>query len=123
MSKSRNEICVCGYCGKQYPIEIYESINHTFNPELTQKILDGNIQHYICSHCGNINVVCTPLLWNYGILGIPMIWYFPWNKNINNYSGYLAYDYSDKVLNFKDFQNKVKESLNCLKNSGKTKLL
>lgn len=41
----------CPECKKQFPFEIWNSINVQLNPEMREKVLDGSIFAFTCPHC------------------------------------------------------------------------
>lgn len=52
MSKYHKKSVVCSYCKKEYPVQIWESVNAQLNPEMKKKLLDGRLYETVCPHCG-----------------------------------------------------------------------
>ena len=42
----------CPECKKEFPFEVWQSVNVQLNPEMREKVLDGSIFSFSCPHCG-----------------------------------------------------------------------
>lgn len=51
MSASRDINYKCPYCGKEFTITIYDSVNGTTDPDLRDRCLSGDIFRHSCPHC------------------------------------------------------------------------
>lgn len=110
----------CPECKKDFPFEIWESVNVQLNPEMREKVLDGTIFDFCCPHCGHAGRTEYPFLYNDMKNGF-MIWFCPGEENLENYERefekILASDSSVSALNnsylrivtnYFDLQEKIK---------------
>ncbi len=51
MSLSNIITAICPNCKKEFPFEVWNSVNAQLNPEMRKKILDGSIFNFTCPHC------------------------------------------------------------------------
>lgn len=54
---------ICSACGASFESEVYQSINVQTNPELKQKVINGEIFMRRCPSCGNVQLAKYPLLY------------------------------------------------------------
>ena len=47
---------VCSKCGQTTEITVYKSINTADNPELKEKVKNGSLFLWECTHCGTVNL-------------------------------------------------------------------
>lgn len=52
MSESRTEQIKCPRCHYDSPMTVWNSINADLDPELKEKLLDGELYHWKCEVCG-----------------------------------------------------------------------
>lgn len=63
MSKSEEIKYTCPYCGKEFEIEIYHSVNINEDPDLRERCLSGDIFQHFCPHCHKDFMIQNPLLY------------------------------------------------------------
>lgn len=63
MSKSEEIKYTCPYCGKEFEIEIYHSINCSEDPDLRDRCISGDIFQHSCPHCHKDFMIQNPLLY------------------------------------------------------------
>lgn len=63
MSHSREITYTCPYCGKQFPITVYDSVNTEQDPDLRDRCVSGEIFRHTCPHCQREFLVQNPLLY------------------------------------------------------------
>ena len=51
MSKTREMKYSCPYCGREFDITVYESVNTEQDPDLRDACLSGDIFRLSCPHC------------------------------------------------------------------------
>ena len=52
MSECSKEQIKCPRCHYDSPMTVWDSINSDLNPELKEKLLDGELYHWKCEVCG-----------------------------------------------------------------------
>ncbi|MDD6257923.1 MAG: CpXC domain-containing protein [Erysipelotrichaceae bacterium] len=63
MSHSNEITYTCPYCGKQFPITIYDTVNVREDPDLRERCLSGDIFRHSCPHCHKDFMVQNPMLY------------------------------------------------------------
>lgn len=63
MSKSRELKYTCPYCGREFDITVYESVNTETDPDLRDACLSGDIFRHSCPHCHTDFMVQYPLVY------------------------------------------------------------
>lgn len=63
MSKSEEIKYTCPYCGKEFEIEIYHSVNSSEDPDLRDRCISGDIFQHSCPHCHSDFMIQNPLLY------------------------------------------------------------
>lgn len=63
MSKSETIQYTCPYCGKQFDIEVYQSVNTRQDPDLRERSMSGDIFRHACPHCHTDFMVQNPMLY------------------------------------------------------------
>lgn len=51
MSLNNIVSATCPNCKKEFPFEVWNSVNVQFNPEMREKVLNGSIFNFTCPHC------------------------------------------------------------------------
>jgi len=64
MTKERMEEIDCPKCGRKQAETVWDTINVTLNPELKEKLFQGEINRFRCKGCGNEAFVSLPLLYH-----------------------------------------------------------
>lgn len=64
MSRMSTELISCPKCGKESEIVVWSSLNADIDPAAKQKLLDGTLFNFTCSHCGNMTNVLYPILYH-----------------------------------------------------------
>ncbi|MEG0177088.1 CpXC domain-containing protein [Anaerorhabdus sp.] len=64
MSKSSTRIFTCPKCGKEYEIQIWESINVEQDPDLKEKLFHNEVFKVECPHCHDVYQVLYPCLYH-----------------------------------------------------------
>lgn len=64
MSKMHKITFNCPECGEEVEFDCYESVNVTLNPELKEKIVNGEIYSAICPNCGHHELIKHPILYH-----------------------------------------------------------
>ncbi len=54
----------CDVCGTVQDITAYDSVNVTLNPELKQKLLDGELSKFVCRTCNWSTGIVYPVLYH-----------------------------------------------------------
>ena len=60
MSKTREMKYSCPYCGREFDITVYESVNTEQDPDLRDACLSGDIFRHSCPHCHTDFMVQNP---------------------------------------------------------------
>lgn len=55
---------ICLNCGNSHELEFINSVNTQKNPELKEKVINGDLFTWECPHCGNKNIICKPFLYH-----------------------------------------------------------
>lgn len=76
MSITNEALAACSRCGQQNKITIYRSINISENPELKEKVMNGNLFLWECPHCGQVNLARYETLYHDPEAKL-MIWLIP----------------------------------------------
>ena len=63
MSKTREMKYSCPYCGREFDITVYESVNTEQDPDLRDACLSGDIFRHSCPHCHTDFMVQNPLVY------------------------------------------------------------
>lgn len=63
MSESRDIQYKCPYCGKEFTITVYDSVNSEQDPDLRERCLSGDIFRHSCPHCHKDFMIQNPLLY------------------------------------------------------------
>ncbi len=64
MTIERMEEIDCPKCGKKQTETIRDTINVTLNPELKEKLFQGEINKFRCKVCGNEAFISLPLFYH-----------------------------------------------------------
>ena len=76
MSDTIQKTVACPVCGGDNEITVYKTINAASDPELREKLLNGELLHFRCEHCGHEATLEYPLLYN-GMRDGFMVYYIP----------------------------------------------
>lgn len=63
MSQSRDLQYKCPYCGKEFTMAVYDSVNSEQDPDQRERCLSGDIFRHSCPHCHKDFMVQNPLLY------------------------------------------------------------
>lgn len=63
MAKTKEALLTCNKCGHEFPIEIYESVNVTFDKDLKERVINKSIFEFTCPECGEFHRVIYPFLY------------------------------------------------------------
>jgi hypothetical protein len=64
MSLSRRDKMQCPRCGKEFSIEIFDTINAKFSPAARELLLQGKVNSYVCPTCDLRIIINRPLLYH-----------------------------------------------------------
>ena len=64
MSRSIEVNILCPYCGFGQVVSVYTSVNVTLDPELKEKILNDDINNFVCSDCRKTSFVSINLIYH-----------------------------------------------------------
>ncbi len=64
MSRSREITYTCPYCGREFPITIYDSVNAVEDAELRERAMSGDLFRHSCPHCKTDFMVQNPLVYS-----------------------------------------------------------
>jgi len=64
MTMSRSIEIDCPNCGSEQNVMIWETINTDVNPDLNQKLFEGQINVLQCQKCGTKAFIPVPLLYH-----------------------------------------------------------
>ena len=84
MSLNRIVKATCPDCKKEFPFEIWQSVNIQLNPEMREKVFDHSIFNFECPHCGSKGYTEYPFLYN-DMKNAFMIQYCPEDDSIEDY--------------------------------------
>ena len=76
MSIINEALAPCSKCGQQNKVIIYKSINIADNPELKDRVKDGNLFLWECPHCGQVNLAKYETLYHDPAAKL-MVWLIP----------------------------------------------
>ena len=76
MSIINEALAPCSKCGQQNKVVIYKSINIADNPELKDRVKDGNLFLWECPHCGQVNLAKYETLYHDPAAKL-MVWLIP----------------------------------------------
>ena len=86
MSECSKEQVNCPRCHYDSPMTVWNSINIDLNPELKEKLLDGELYHWKCEGCGlEIDVPFGTLY--HDMEHKFMLFFSPWKEDDNKYNG------------------------------------
>lgn len=80
MSEVTKKNIKCDKCGKEFEAQLYNSVNVSLTPELKERALKDEINHFVCPHCDS--VVEKPFFYH-DMKNKIMIWVWP-KKNEQN---------------------------------------
>lgn len=63
MSTSHEITYVCPYCGKQFDITVYDSVNASEDPDLRDRCVSGDLFRHSCPHCHTDFMIQSPLVY------------------------------------------------------------
>ena len=63
MSNTRDLKYTCPYCGKEFDITVYETVNTEQDPDLRDSCLSGDLFRHSCPHCHTDFMVQYPLVY------------------------------------------------------------
>lgn len=63
MSQSRDITYTCPYCGKEFTITVYDSVNVSQDPDLRDRCITGDVFRHSCPHCHKDFMIQNPLLY------------------------------------------------------------
>ena len=76
MSIINEALAPCSKCGQQHKVTVYRSINIADNPELKDKVKDGSLFLWECSHCKQVNLAKYETLYHDPAAKL-MVWLIP----------------------------------------------
>ena len=63
MSNSETIKYTCPYCGKEFDVEIYNTVNVFNDPDLKERCMSGDVFRHSCPHCHSDFMIQNPLLY------------------------------------------------------------
>jgi len=63
MSSSRDLNYTCPYCGREFTITIYESVNAAEDRDLRDRAVNGDLFHHLCPHCAHEFLIQNDLVY------------------------------------------------------------
>lgn len=115
MSERREEQVTCPRCHYDSPMTVWNSINADLDPELKEKLLDGELYHWKCEVCGlEIDVPFGTLY--HDMEHKFMLFFSPWKEDEDKYkeievpipSGMGFKDYTFRsVFGMNEFREKI----------------
>ena len=75
MTMTESETIGCPACKVEQDVDVYQTINAMENPELVQKLMDGEINVFKCTGCGHEAQIESPLLYNDYRIGLKIQFY------------------------------------------------
>lgn len=63
MSESREVTYKCPYCGEEFTIEVWDSVNAQEDPDLRERCISGDLFRFTCPHCHKEFMVQFPLVY------------------------------------------------------------
>ena len=63
MSRTKEVKYTCPYCGREFDITVYESVNTEQDPDLRDSCLSGDLFRHSCPHCHTDFMVQYPLVY------------------------------------------------------------
>lgn len=63
MSRTKEVKYTCPYCGREFDITVYESVNSEQDPDLRDSCLSGDLFRHSCPHCHTDFMVQYPLVY------------------------------------------------------------
>lgn len=63
MSTSHEVNYRCPYCGKEFEITVYDSVNAQNDPELRERAMSGDLFRHSCPHCKTDFMIQNPLVY------------------------------------------------------------
>lgn len=63
MSQSRDVMYQCPYCGKEFSIVVYDSVNVSEDRDLRERAMSGDLFQHSCPHCHKDFMVQAPLVY------------------------------------------------------------
>lgn len=76
MSNIIKKTIACPVCGDESEIQVYKTVNAATDPDLREKLLEGELLHFKCANCGCDADLRYPLLYN-DIVNQFMVYYIP----------------------------------------------
>ena len=76
MSIISEALAPCSKCGQQHKVTVYKSINISDSPELKDKVRDGSLFLWECTHCGQMNLARYETLYHDPSRKL-MVWLIP----------------------------------------------
>ena len=64
MSRTKELKYTCPYCGREFDITVYESVNSEQDPDLRDACLSGDLFRHSCPHCNTDFMVQYPLVYS-----------------------------------------------------------
>ncbi|MBR3364123.1 MAG: CpXC domain-containing protein [Solobacterium sp.] len=64
MSRTKELKYTCPYCGREFDITVYESVNSEQDPDLRDACLSGDLFRHSCPHCHTDFMVQYPLVYS-----------------------------------------------------------
>ena len=64
MSRTKEMKYTCPYCGREFDITVYESVNSEQDPDLRDACLSGDLFRHSCPHCHTDFMVQHPLVYS-----------------------------------------------------------
>ena len=64
MSTSHEVSYKCPYCGREFTITVYDSVNADNDPELKERCISGDLFRHSCPHCKTDFMIQNPLVYS-----------------------------------------------------------
>lgn len=64
MSRYITETVTCPNCGKDIHFTLWQSINTVINPEMVEKVKNGEVFNHVCKYCGEKVTIIFPMLYH-----------------------------------------------------------
>ena len=55
---------LCSRCGEEHALDIPQSVNAATQPELRDRVRNGELFTWTCPHCGTVNLLKVPFLYH-----------------------------------------------------------
>lgn len=113
MSNKQKAKIKCAHCGHESEQDFWVSINADMNPEIKEKLINGELFRHVCEKCGKESVLDYPVLYH-DMTNRAMVYYII-EDTVEEVEGYFNEVEKDLGVTMEGYRKRIVTDLNALR--------